>query len=191
MSISNAFTGKTWSSVVPPGVYEDVKFHQTRIDVFMDVAAFIGLAERGPINTPVIVESWGEFKQSCGRNISGPLLPQSGFNFFANGGRRCVVIRTCDYQHAQTAITILPGLKSEIPGEDLIFLAARSPGQWGNRLNITSRFDVLTLGGTFDYASIVANKIKFTGKPPEEGSLLRFTNASNLENEYYFIEEIE
>ncbi len=99
----------------------------------MDVAAFVGLAERGPICTPIAVTSWEEFQRWFGQPGQGRLLPQSVYLFFANGGRRCVVVRALNYATARTAEFELPGFLGE--GEVPIRVFARDPGLWGNEID--------------------------------------------------------
>src|SRR5262245_64594487 len=58
-----------------------------------DVAAFIGIAERGPLDTPVPVESLRQFSAHFGNFIGGGYLAYSVRGFFENGGRRCWIVR--------------------------------------------------------------------------------------------------
>ena len=53
--------GARWRPHLPPGVFEWAVTSTPLRDVRMDVAAFIGLAERGPVGAPVSVDSWSEF----------------------------------------------------------------------------------------------------------------------------------
>ena len=138
MAFAATYTGARWRDGLPPGVYEDVPRPVLPRDVRMDVAAFIGLTERGPVATPVAVKSWDEFRRHFGNAGGGRLLPQSVFLFFANGGRRCVVVRALNYDRARTAAWRLPGLKTG--ATDGVTVYARSPGAWGNRLSMTTRF---------------------------------------------------
>ena len=103
MAFAATYTGARWRDGLPPGVYEDVPRVVLPRDVRMDVAAFIGLTERGPVATPVAVESWDEFRRHFGNAGGGRLLPQSVFLFFANGGQRCVVVRALNYDYVMTS----------------------------------------------------------------------------------------
>lgn len=61
-----------------------------------DVAAFVGLAVRGPLDEPTAVESTDEFLQLFGgadASLSSPWLAPSVAAFFANGGRRAWIVR--------------------------------------------------------------------------------------------------
>jgi hypothetical protein len=70
----------------------------------MDVAVLVGFAASGPLDWPVLVESAAEFRTTFGDDLplawdsqrdemSHSLLGQAVAQFFANGGRRCWVIR--------------------------------------------------------------------------------------------------
>ena len=79
------------------------------IDVATDsMAAFVGRALRGPLNTPVLVESFGEFHRRFGgiwqRSSLGPAVKQ----FFDHGGRRLYVVRVAS--NARGAMIALPAI---------------------------------------------------------------------------------
>ena len=107
--------------------------------VHLDTAAFIGLAQRGPINTPVPVISLPEFHTVFGDALDGLLLPQAVGAFFANGGRRCVVVRCMHMAQARAAQMTLPGLAPDA------VVVARNPGAWGNQLRLVTRLIRRTL----------------------------------------------
>src|SRR5262249_30835978 len=56
-------------------------------------AGFLGFATRGPVGTPVRVQSWKAFEDVFGGFSADCFLPQSVFGFFANGGEGCYVVR--------------------------------------------------------------------------------------------------
>src|SRR4051795_9981004 len=72
--------------------------------VRLDVAAFVGFAERGPLDRPVAVEDVHEYRAVFGGDMvlatdgGVPVyanLPGAVQAFFDNGGRRCHVVRVC------------------------------------------------------------------------------------------------
>ena len=69
-------------------------------------AAFVGRALRGPLNTPVLVENFAEFRQRFGdvwgRSSLGPAAKQ----FFEHGGKRLYIVRVAN--NARGAMLILP-----------------------------------------------------------------------------------
>src|SRR5690349_20181628 len=57
------------------------------------IAAFIGLAEDGPFNSPTLVSNWTQFTTSFGGFVAGSYLAQSVYAYFQNGGGNCYVVR--------------------------------------------------------------------------------------------------
>ncbi len=138
--MSVALQGGLWRPGLPPGVYEERPAVARRARVRLDVAAFIGLAERGPVNTPVAIEDPARFERLFGRALPGLLLPQAVRLFFANGGRRCVVVRCLDHARVRTSRLVLPGLRAvQAAANRAARVAARNPGSWGNDLALRSR----------------------------------------------------
>ena len=75
-------------------------------------AAFVGRALRGPLNTPVLVKSFGEFCRRFGdvwtRSSLGPSVRQ----FFEHGGKRLYVVRVAN--NARGAMICLPASGSAL-----------------------------------------------------------------------------
>lgn len=80
---------------VTPGVYyETIDLDISQISsVRTDIAAFIGIAERGAVQCPVPVTSWAQFQSVFGNFISQGYLAYSVKAFFENGGDRCHIVR--------------------------------------------------------------------------------------------------
>ncbi len=78
-----------------PGVYvEEVEAGSRPIEgVGTAVAAFIGLAERGPLNTPTLVSNWTQFTSTFGDFVPGGYLAHAVYGYFMNGGGNCYVVR--------------------------------------------------------------------------------------------------
>ncbi|SER00674.1 phage tail sheath family protein [Actinokineospora terrae] len=78
-----------------PGVYvEEVESGSRPIEgVGTAVAAFVGLAERGPHDEPTLVTNWGQFTQTFGGFLEGGYLAQAVFGYFLNGGSTAYVVR--------------------------------------------------------------------------------------------------
>ena len=152
--MSIALQGSLWRPGLPPGVYEEKPAVATRPRVRLDVAALIGLAERGPVNTPVVIDDARQFEAIFGRAVPGLQLPLAVRLFFANGGRRCVVVRCVDHRNVRTARLLLPGLKA-VRGHSRrqVRIAARNPGSWGNRLEVRCRIVQRPLALGFDDAT--------------------------------------
>lgn len=78
-----------------PGVYvEEVEAGSAPIEgVGTAVAAFVGIAETGPVNEPVLVTNWTQFTQTFGDFVPGSYLAHSVYGYFMNGGGACYVMR--------------------------------------------------------------------------------------------------
>jgi len=78
-----------------PGVYvEEVDRGSKPIEgAGTSVAAFVGFAEKGPINEPTFIPNWTEFVTKFGGFIKGFYLAAAVFGYFQNGGGRCFVTR--------------------------------------------------------------------------------------------------
>src|SRR5882762_7208324 len=83
------------SSYLAPGVYmEEVSSGSRPIEaVGTAVAAFVGFAERGPLDAPVLVTNWTQFKQNFGDFVDGYYLAHAVYGYFLNGGGICHVVR--------------------------------------------------------------------------------------------------
>ncbi|MBL7208504.1 MAG: phage tail sheath family protein [Dehalococcoidia bacterium] len=78
-----------------PGVYvEEVERGARPIEgVGTAVAAFVGFAERGPVNQPIFIPNWTEFTNTFGGFVKGSYLAPAVYGFFHNGGGRCYISR--------------------------------------------------------------------------------------------------
>jgi hypothetical protein len=78
-----------------PGVYvEEVPSGSKPIEgVGTAVAAFVGLAERGPVNQPTLITNWTRFTGTFGGFVDGSYLAHSVYGYLGNGGGACYVVR--------------------------------------------------------------------------------------------------
>jgi phage tail sheath protein FI len=60
------------------------------------VAGFVGLANQGPTDEPVLLTKWNEFVHTFGGFHPGTLLPHCVHGWFTNGGGSCFVVRVPD-----------------------------------------------------------------------------------------------
>ena len=90
-------------SYLTPGVYvEEVPSASKPIEgVGTSVAAFVGLAPGGPLNTPVQISNWTQFARTFGDPtrddgspyMNGAYLAYAVAGYFDNGGSMCWVVR--------------------------------------------------------------------------------------------------
>lgn len=102
-----------------PGVYvEEVDSGAKPIEgVSTSTAGMLGVTERGPVNTPILITSTGEFSRWFGgglnridfSNANGAhcYLPHAVEGFFSNGGKRVYITRVLDTAGAGSALTQL------------------------------------------------------------------------------------
>jgi phage tail sheath protein FI len=116
-----------------PGVYvEWLDSNAQQLEIGRtDVAGFVGLAERGPVQAPTKIESAQQFWTTFGDPIPGAYLAQAVEGFFANGGRACWIVRAADPDHAVAAWRRVP-----VVGREPLTLQAGSPGTWGNAIAV-------------------------------------------------------
>ncbi len=78
-----------------PGVYvQEVSSGSKPIEgVGTAVAAFVGLTERGPANTPTLVTNWTQFNTVFGDFVEGSYLAHAVYGYFLNGGGGAYVVR--------------------------------------------------------------------------------------------------
>ena len=78
-----------------PGVYvEEVESGARPIEgVGTAVAAFIGFAPSGPVNTPTLVTNWSQYTKEFGEFTKGSYLAHAVFGYFLNGGGACYIVR--------------------------------------------------------------------------------------------------
>lgn len=78
-----------------PGVYvEEIQAGSRPIEgVGTAVAAFVGLAARGPYNAPTLVSNWSQFTSTFGEFVTGSYLAHAVYGYFMNGGGNCYIVR--------------------------------------------------------------------------------------------------
>jgi uncharacterized protein len=78
-----------------PGVYvQEVSSGSKPIEgVGTAVAAFVGLTEKGPANTPTLVTNWTQFNTVFGDFVEGSYLAHAVYGYFLNGGGSAYVVR--------------------------------------------------------------------------------------------------
>jgi len=114
-----------------PGIYvaeQKYVLNPLRIDNRC-LAGFVGIAERGPLHTPVLIKSFDEYLKTFGAFDTAGNLPFSVYNFYKCGGAECVVVRTANENHAKKA-----QLKAKCSGGGHVVFEALSEGSWGNHI---------------------------------------------------------
>ncbi len=158
----------------------------------LDVAAFVGFAQRGPLHTPVAVEDVETYRAVFGgdvalaRDAEPPTaaarivrahLPEAVAAFFKNGGRRCFVVRVAGGEVSSARLRV-PGLVGldEADNPRLVWLHAASPGIWSKALRLASRLRSTPLPASAFTVEPDGRLLWQTGSAPQAiqvGDLLR------------------
>ncbi len=88
--------------------------------VTQTVVAFIGRAERGPLNEPIGIKSFDDYRRVFGGHCTFSFLSFAVQHFFLHGGEAAVVVRVAN--RAARALLEVPA------GTDALLLQARQPG---------------------------------------------------------------
>jgi len=102
-----------------------------------DITAFVGIAERGPVDVPVPVESWQQFVSWFGGCVATGYLAYAVRGFLENGGRRCWVVRVTSDDPllgSAASATVLSD-----PAGSVWQVRASSDGVWGDQLSVVVR----------------------------------------------------
>ncbi len=125
MAVSQTFPG-VFIEEIPSGV-------RAITGVPTAIAAFVGRTRVGPVNTPVIINSFGDFTRFFGGLDANSSVSYSVRDFFQNGGGQGVVVRVFNDAGAAhggvATVTFTSGANSFV-------LRAVSPGDWANDLAI-------------------------------------------------------
>jgi phage tail sheath protein FI len=120
-----------------PGVYVEEKSSGVRPieGVSTSTAAFVGSAAKGVPNRAMFITNWRSFVTKFGDvSRDGPYLPYAVEQFFANGGKRCYVVRTLSDASSRLASVDLPSRETAGPPRNTLRINAKGRGAWGNSL---------------------------------------------------------
>jgi phage tail sheath protein FI len=177
-----------------PGVYVEEIPSGVRaiVGVATSNTAFIDFFERGPVNEPQRITSFGDFERVFGGLDSRSEASYAIQQYYLNGGSIAFVIRVAD-DAAVAASLDLPGGS---PAQTTLTVTAANPGVWGDRLRVAvvrptglpTQFNLvvreLNDAGQVVNTESYLNLSMATGDPRyavdvvnEASSLVRLTNA--------------
>ena len=128
-----------------PGVYiEEIPSGvRTITGVATSITAFIGRAERGPVNEPTTITSFGDYERTFGGLSLLSTMSYAVRDFYQNGGSQAIIVRVIN--NGRTARISLPveagSPPAGSPPGDNLFLDASSAGAWGNNLTASVDFN--------------------------------------------------
>lgn len=122
-----------------PGVYieELPSGVRTITGVATSITAFVGRALSGPVNEPVIINSFGDYERLFGGLWVDSTMSYAVQDFYLNGGSQAIIVRI--ENGADIATIALPGTLS--PLGDFLNLKAASAGLWGNNLSAAVNYN--------------------------------------------------
>ncbi len=190
-----------------PGVYvEEIPSGvHTITGVATSITAFIGQADRGPVDEAFVINSFGDYERNFGGLSLKSTMSFAVRDFYLNGGSKAVIVRVSN--GAATARAELPTASAspanpDPPGDNL-FLDASSAGSWGNNLSVlidyntkdknspnASLFNVtifetnpvtnqVTASEKFLNVSVDPANVRFIAKVLEQGSALMRVPVDN------------
>jgi hypothetical protein len=175
-----------------PGIYRTQRRRPPAFTpVRLDVAGFAGVAPRGPVDVPVAVESWDDYRWRFGSYEGPGLLPDAVAAFFDQGGVRAYVLRVSPLPRAPdpAALAARAGHRLTLGGVGrTVDLAARDEGSWGNRLTVGWEF---ALAGRFP-ASVAGYAVPLPdGVSVPTGTLLRLRGTGlPVEGAFAWVTEV-
>jgi hypothetical protein len=94
------------------------------------VAAFVGFADKGDFNRPILVTNWSQFRATFGDFTAGAYLAHAVYGYFNNGGGSCYVVRIGGQGKSNPAVAALPSRAAT--SMDTVRVTALEPGSAGN-----------------------------------------------------------
>jgi len=127
------------STLTFPGVYiEEVPSGvRTITGVATSITAFIGRAIRGPVNTPVVINSNADFQRIFGGLWLPSTLGYAVADFFLNGGSQAIIVRLFNPETGGGAVAGKAQLN--VGG---LSLEAADEGRWGRSLRASVNKDI-------------------------------------------------
>jgi uncharacterized protein len=124
------------AQVTYPGVYVEEVSSGVRplAAASTSIAAFVGVAEKGPVGQAVKVFSFTEYQNRYGGFLAHSFLSHAVFQFFNNGGAQCYIVRVAGAGHGTATISLKD---RHAEAQNSLTIAASTPGAWGNQLGIT------------------------------------------------------
>ncbi len=122
-----------------PGVYvEEIPSGvRTITGVATSITAFVGRSQRGPVDDPIVINSYGDFERIFGGLWLASSMSFAVRDFYINGGSQAVIVRL---YHAESGDGAKPQ-KAKLACDTLNLIAAY-PGTWGNNLRARVDHDV-------------------------------------------------
>lgn len=131
-----------------PGVYiqEVASGVRTISGVSTSIALFVGMTQRGPLNSAENLLSFTAYERMFGNDAATSEMTDQVRQFFLNGGRQAYVIRIAD---EGTAIAAAATLRNEADSDDVLTITAAEPGRIGDSVRIEVSYGTAQPEATF------------------------------------------
>src|SRR4051794_88532 len=137
MPVAPTYAG-VYIEEIPSGVH-------TLTGVATSITAFVGYTPQGEVNKPVHIFSWGDFERAFGGLAVDSLLSYCVNQFFQNGGGEAYVVRV-----AENSLFAQVNLQMAGSGSIALTIRAKSPGTWGNTLQVDVDYATSNPDSTFN-----------------------------------------
>lgn len=135
----------------------------------------VGLAQRGPSDEAVLIESLAEFEDVFGGYRSDSYLHPTVETFFEEGGTRCYVVRAVGASATAGELTLTNG------GSDVITLTANGAGDWSEDVDV----QVVNSGSSFKINLYFEDDIVYTtGTVTSSSQAVGRINSSAVASRY-------
>jgi len=146
-----------------PGVYiEEIPSGvHTIIGVSTSITAFIGRAQRGPLNDPVRIQSFGDYERVFGGLWVDSTMNYAVRQYFINGGSDAIIIRI--YKADSDVATLEKALyRVQTEVDDVtppLLLEAANPGEWANNFIVEVDYNTATPADTTLFNLTITHKV--------------------------------
>lgn len=123
-----------------PGVYiEEIPSGvRTITGVATSITAFIGRALSGPVDEPIIINSFPDYERQFGGLWIESTMSYAVRDFYLNGGSQAIIIRITHDDAATASITLDT---TDDASEPPLVLLAKNPGTWGDSISVLVNHD--------------------------------------------------
>ena len=161
------------STYVTPGVYFEATDQNSQALTVLrtDIAAFIGIAQMGPLNQPTAVNSWAQFQTTFGNFLPNGYMAYCAKAFYENGGKTFYGVRVAAPE-AETATD----MSAVQPPDGFSSVVLSTTGFAAGAL-VTARQTAVAVAAGTQPASRTASQLNTTSGFPQ-GSVVTVTQTT-------------
>lgn len=130
-----------------PGQYLQEIAGETPVEgVSTSTAAFVGVAQKGPIGQSELVTSWQQFVEKYGSYMDNSYLAYAVRGFFENGGTRAFISRAVKFTGG-VKTSAKASAQLDIATTPFLLVDASTDGTWGNAVEV----EIIVKNDTFSF----------------------------------------